>query len=143
MLCDFEHVVSGKRVRFVRARTSPSGRCTHRLEAVMEEIKTRNRLICAERASGMTLQEIGHKHGITRERVRQITARKNGEPQTLIQFPGSEGLTPVTRGLLIRLGCRSVEEVIKALKERRIRPYSATGMGQKRYDEIVAWASSP
>lgn len=36
----------------------------------------RNEQIYAERTSGKTLQYVGDKYGISRERVRQITARK-------------------------------------------------------------------
>lgn len=107
-----------------------------------QDTLARNREICAERASGKTLQEIADKHGITRERVRQIAARTNGDPQTLAQLPGSEGLTAATRGLLIRLGYRSTGEILKAIKERRLREHCAFGMGATRFAEIVMWAST-
>ena len=86
-----------------------------------------------------TLQQIADTHGISRERVRQILL-SGRRGKTLSVLPGTETLSALTRGLLIRLGYRRAAAVQLALKEGTLYDGCTFGMGTKRFSEIEAWA---
>jgi len=95
----------------------------------------RNQAIFTARGNGQTLQKIADTHGITQERVRQILIGG-----TLSQLPGTEKLSPITRGLLIRLGYDRTEAVLADLKNGQLHFGCVFGMGTKRFSELEAWA---
>lgn len=99
----------------------------------------RNHAIFAARKKGQTLSQIAATHGITKERVRQILlSGRHGK--TLSLLPGTETLSPLARGLLIRLGYRRAAAVHLALKTGTLYDGCTFGLGTKRFSEIVAWA---
>ncbi len=103
---------------------------------------TRNRAIVSARSAGKTLQEIGDEHGLTRERVRQILNHKAAVADTLLKLPGSESLSSQTRGVLIRLGYRTLDQVTVALQKGVLRQGCTFGLGSGRFAEIVEWAKA-
>jgi hypothetical protein len=60
--------------------------------------------------------------------------------KTLSLLPGTENLSSITRGLLVRLGYRSVDAVLTGLARGRLYVGCIYGMGAGRFSEITAWA---
>ena len=95
----------------------------------------RTHAIFVAHRKNQTLQQIADTHGISRERVRQILIGG-----TLSQLPGTEKLSPITRGLLIRLGYDCTEAVLADLKNGKLHFGCTFGMGASRFSEIETWA---
>jgi hypothetical protein len=106
----------------------------------------RNHQIFADRAKGLTLRQVAKVHGLTYERVRRIL-RDGPSGRTLAILPGTEKLTPSTRGLLIRMGYRSVAAILTDLRQGKLYAGCATGIGLGRFAEVEAcareWKASP
>lgn len=98
----------------------------------------RDQAIVAAGREGKTLREIGVDHGISHQRARQILKYGPGG-ETLSRLPGSEDLSPITRGLLIRLGYSSATAVAQAVKSGKLHDGCAFGMGSVRFSEIANW----
>ena len=95
----------------------------------------RTHAIFAAHRKGQPLQQIADTHGISRERVRQILIGG-----TLSQLPGTEKLSPITRGLLIRLGYDCKEAVLADINNGKLHFGCTFGMGASRFSEIETWA---
>jgi len=87
----------------------------------------------------MSVQQIAEAHGLSRERVHRILKDGCGG-RTLTLLPGSEKLSSRTRGLLLRLGYRSADEVLAGLRRGELHAGCAFGIGQGRFAEIAVWA---
>jgi hypothetical protein len=99
----------------------------------------RNRKIFADRAKGLTMLQIAEAHGLSYQRVCQILINGCGG-KTLGLLPGTEKLTSGTRGLLVRMGYRSVDAVLADLKRGKLYVGCAAGIGPGRFAELEAWA---
>jgi hypothetical protein len=103
------------------------------------DLYSRNRNIYAEHAEGKTVKLIAATHGISRSRVWQILGAGDYRGKSLALLPGTEELSPVTRGLLIRMGYKSADSVLRDLENGKLR-FGCHCIGQRRFDEITAWA---
>jgi DNA-binding CsgD family transcriptional regulator len=99
----------------------------------------RNREILTALAKGVTVRQVAEAHGISRERVHRIL-RDGCSGRTLALLPGTEKLSSATRGLLIRLGYRSVDAILADLRRGKFRIGCAFGVGPGRFAEVEDWA---
>lgn len=100
------------------------------------EIAERNKQMLADIASGSRPQLVADRNNISRQWLHTIRKRKTGQTKTLETLPGSEALSVITRGLLIRLGYTSLEKVIADVRSGRLYAGCAFGMGEYRFEEI-------
>lgn len=99
----------------------------------------RNRKILAARANGLSVPQIAKEYGLSRKRVHRILEDGCGG-RTLTLLPGSEKLSSSTRGLLVRLGYRSVDAVLAGLERGELYAGCTFGIAEGRFAEIEAWA---
>jgi hypothetical protein len=99
----------------------------------------RNREILAALAKGLTVRQVAEAHDISRERVHRIL-HDGCSGRTLALLPGTEKLSSTTRGLLIRLGYRSVDAILADLRRGKLYDGCAFGVGPGRFAEIEVWA---
>jgi len=101
-----------------------------------DKITERNKRILADIASGQRPRLVADQNNISRQWLHMICKRKTGQPKTLEELPGSEPLSAITRGLLIRLGYTDLDKVIADVRSGRLYAGCAFGMGNLRFEEI-------
>lgn len=106
----------------------------------MGNAATRYARIVALRAQGKTLRQIAPIIGVSFERIRQILLNRGTPGRTLMQLPGTEALSSITRGTLVRMGYTSPETVVADVTCGKLYAGCSRGIGPARFAEIDAWA---
>lgn len=99
--------------------------------------------IIKDREAGLTLQEIGDKLGVTRQRAEQIYARGMQLKRTKKVDP-FWGLPSRAIDTFTRLGLRDKEEVKRAVEERILHPMA--GLQNYRWithNIVLSWLKMP
>jgi hypothetical protein len=101
-----------------------------------DKIAERNKRMLDDLANGARPRLVATQNHISRQWLHMIRKRKNGQVKTLESLPGSESLSAITRGLLIRLGYTTLDKVIADVRSGRLYAGCAFGMGHFRFEEI-------
>jgi len=104
--------------------------------------QSRNNKIVKARAEGQTFQHIAETYRIGEAHVSQILRVEGCCGKTLYVLPGTELLSPIARGLLIRLGHKSCDAVVDDVKNGALHFGCIFGMSRGRFSEIEKWLSS-
>ena len=94
------------------------------------------------KARGQSLRQIAEIVGISFVRVRQILKNGGVHGKTLAELPNTEGLSPITRGMLLRMGYTGAESVVVDVKSGKLHSGCHFGIGRKRFAEIERWVDA-
>lgn len=94
-------------------------------------------LIIDLRSKGLTLEQIGNKIGVSRQRVHQIYHIHKIE-----SVSWTKGLSVRSQSILKHLKLNSLDEVQQAIKDGRIKPKIRKNFGVGSYTELIKWAGT-
>ncbi len=99
--------------------------------------------IIKDREAGMTLQDIGDKLGVTRQRAEQIY-QKGKQLQRTQHTDPFWGLSTRAVDTFARLGLRNRRDVKRAVKDKTLHPLSGLANYRwKTHNYVLAWLKLP
>lgn len=128
--------------RTLRPMPQSSEKISRRSKTTKIRMKTSEStpLVIAMRSAGHTLQQIGQKLNLSRQRIHQIIEKEN--KRIASENHWANGLSARNKTLVIQLGLESREQVAAGIDACKIYPLMIKNFGVRSYHDLCSWAGT-